>query len=171
ALASSGYNDRRRECEQGVTGLREHLPDIRSLRDVTAAAFERHAWTLPETVRRRCRHVITENERTREAAEALADGELDRVGALMRESHRSLRDDYEVSCRELDHDVALASAVDGVWGSRMTGGGFGGCSVHLVEPAATEGLTHTLLEGHRRQGGIEPDVFVAVPCDGARELT
>jgi galactokinase len=125
-LASSAYNQRRAECEQGADMLRKFLPGIRALRDVNVAQFQKFENELPEPVRRRCRHVVTENERTKRAAEALEGGDRDQLGQLIRLSHESLRIDYEVSCRELDLMVELASGHNGVFGARMTGGGFGG---------------------------------------------
>src|SRR5262249_44020802 len=101
-LASSEYNERRAECQRGVALLRAVLPDVRALRDVSVAAFEEHASRLPDTGRRRCRHIVTENARTVAAARALAANELEEFGRLMASSHRSLRDDYEVSSSELD---------------------------------------------------------------------
>src|SRR5712692_6915513 len=131
-LASGEYNKRRAECEVGVGHLAERLPGVRALRDVTTADLESHGRDLPELIYRRCRHVITENARVIKAAAALGRNDLSDFGRLMDESHRSLRDDYEVSCEELNLMVALAGALPGVYGARMTGGGFGGCSVNLV---------------------------------------
>ena len=123
-LAASAYNERRSQCEEGVRVLRSALPEIRSLRDVPVEQFERSGAGLPELVQRRCRHVIHENERTLLAAQALGRGDLARVGALFTQSHESLRDDYEVSCAELDAAVEAALAEPGVYGARMTGGRF-----------------------------------------------
>jgi galactokinase len=113
-LATSEYNVRRDECDEGVALLRRWIPAIGSLRDVSPAAFDAHALRLPETIRKRCRHVVTENERTLAAADAFARGDVGRAGVLMGQSHASLRDDYEVSCRELDALVDAACGVDGV---------------------------------------------------------
>ena len=131
ALASSEYNVRRAECEKGVEILREYLPEIKALRDVSLEDFKRFESFLPEVIRRRCRHIITENNRTLEAAEAFKTGNVERAGQLMSRSHTSLRDDYEVSCEELDLLVSLAENFEGVCGARMTGGGFGGCTINL----------------------------------------
>ncbi|HET6893535.1 MAG TPA: galactokinase, partial [Pyrinomonadaceae bacterium] len=133
-LASSAYNQRRAECEQGVEILKQKLPSITSLRDVSIQDFAALEDDLPEPIRRRCRHVITENERTLRAAEACARGDKIELGSLMELSHESLRDDYEVSCFELDTIVELAWSHPAVFAARMTGGGFGGCSVNLVAP-------------------------------------
>ena len=142
-LATSAYNTRRAECEQAVEILRRRMPDIKALADVSVSDYERWKEDLPEPIRRRCRHVVTENARTLAAAHALEKGEIDSFGHLMLESHRSLRDDYEVSCPELDLLVESAAGITGVSGSRMTGGGFGGCTVSLV--------AHSRLEDFRRQ--------------------
>ena len=132
-LASSQYNVRRAECEAGVHHFAQSNPNVRALRDVTKAEVERARVDLSEVIYRRCRHIVSENARVLEAAEALESSNLKAFGQLMDESHRSLRDDYEVSCRELDLMVELAGRVEGVYGSRMTGGGFGGCTISIVE--------------------------------------
>ena len=139
-LASSEYNARRAECEAGVHHFAQSRPNVRALRDVTEAELERSRVDLSEVIYRRCRHVISENTRVVEAAEALESSDLDAFGQLMNKSHRSLRDDYEVSCKELDLMVELAGQVDGVYGSRMTGGGFGGCTISIVDAESVEGF-------------------------------
>jgi galactokinase len=170
-LASSEYNTRRAECERGVELLRESLHDITHLRDVSVADFERHEGQLPEPIRRRCRHVVTENERTLSAADAFASGDLARAGALMNRSHDSLRDDYEVSCRELDTLVEIARSLgDGVLGSRMTGGGFGGSTVSLVRRAALEDFKQTIDALYHERTGLRPKIFVSEAGDGAGEI-
>src|SRR5262249_36191281 len=130
-LAASAYNQRRHECEQAVSVLRQSLPTIQALRDVDVSELEKHQADLPEVIYRRAHHVITENARTLDAAIALEAGGREALGRLMAGSHNSLRDDYEVSCAELDLMVDLAAKCEGVFGARMTGGGFGGCTVHL----------------------------------------
>ena len=170
-LANSEYNTRRAECEEGVRILKGVMPNIKALRDVPPAEFERHADILPDPVRRRVRHVVTENERTVEAAEALRAGDLEQVGRLMALSHRSLRDDYEVSCRELDVLVETAESVEGVVGARMTGGGFGGCTVNLVRHAALEEFRAAVARGASRAGQPSPTVYAVETSDGAKELT
>ena len=169
SLASSEYNVRRAECEHGVELLRSHLPSIRALRDVTIEEFERYAGSLPEMIARRCRHVITENARTLAAAEALSAGHLDRMGELMAASHRSLRDDYEVSCRELDIMVEIATGIDGVIGARMTGGGFGGSTVNLVRRDALDEFRGAIEERYRAVTSISPTILISEIGDGARE--
>jgi galactokinase len=170
-LSASEYNTRRAECERGVALLKGPLPDIRALRDVSTEDFARHGGVLPEPVRRRCRHIVTENARTLEAAGALRRGALEEFGRLMSLSHRSLRDDYEVSCRELDVLVEIAEASEGVLGARMTGGGFGGCTVNLVRRDRLEAFRAAILERYRLETGIEPAVYVSEAGDGAGELT
>jgi galactokinase len=169
-LASSEYNSRRAECERGVQILKEVLPDIRALRDVSIEEFEQHQDRLSEVVKRRCRHVITENDRTLAAAEALKVGDLDRMGEFMGASHRSLRDDYEVSCKELDLMVEIAGTVDGTIGSRMTGGGFGGCTVSLVRRDSIEEFKETILREYSKATNLEPAIYISNPGDGAREI-
>ena len=169
-LAASEYNQRRAECEEGVRLLSEHLPGIRKLRDVSAEEFERFAARLPETVRRRCRHVVGENERTLAAAEALRRGDLEEMGRLMRRSHESLRDDFEVSCAELDLLAETAWGVPGVLGSRMTGGGFGGSTVSLVRRDRVTEFERALTEEYRKRKGFDPTVYVSEVGGGAKEL-
>jgi galactokinase len=169
-LSSSEYNKRRAECERGVELLREVLPGIRALRDVSMAEFARCEERLPEVIRRRCRHVVTENARTLSAAEALRSGELETMGQLMAESHRSLRDDYEVSSAELDAMVSIANRVRGVLGARMTGGGFGGCTVNLVWRDALEEFRDVVGREYHRATGIQTDIYIVEASDGAKEL-
>jgi galactokinase len=169
-LASSEYNARRAQCEQGVALLRQELPAIRALRDVTLEDLHRWRRLLPEPVFRRCRHVIGENQRTLAAARSLEAGELDEMGRLMYASHESLRNDYEVSCRELDILVEAAASVAGVWGARMTGGGFGGCTVNLVRGESFAEFSEVVAERYSRATGLQPAIFAAQPSDGVREL-
>jgi galactokinase len=168
-LASSEYNKRRAECQQGVKLLKEALPDVRALRDVTVEQFEKHEGRLPEPIRKRCRHVITENDRTVAAVRALSRNDLAEFGRLMALSHRSLRDDYEVSCPELDVSVDVATSVPGVYGARMTGGGFGGCTVNLVANHAVQPVTQALRAELERRFGRRPDIFSSRASDGAME--
>jgi galactokinase len=169
-LSDSEYNDRRAECEQGVRLLAEHLPGVRQLRDVSTDDFARFADRLPDTVGRRCRHVVTENARTLAAAEALRRGDLEEVGRLMRRSHESLRDDFEVSCRELDILAETAWALEGVLGSRMTGGGFGGSTVSLVRRDRLAEFERVVTEEYRRRVGFAPTVYVSGAAAGAEEI-
>ena len=169
-LAASEYNQRRRDCELGVKLLRAALPGIQALRDVALSELETNRSTLPESVFRRCRHVISENARTLKAAEALAAGSVIEMGMLMSASHKSLREDYEVSCRELDLLVGSAQAQPGVLGARMTGGGFGGCTVNLVERQRVESFREAVSLEYQAKTQITPEIFVVETGDGAREI-
>ena len=170
-LSSSEYNTRRAECEQGVGILRKSLPGIRALRDVSVAEFEQYEHQLPDVIRRRCRHVVTENERTLAAAEALRRGDLPEMGRLMDRSHRSLRDDFEVSCHELDLLVDIAGNSGGVVGARMTGGGFGGCTVNLVRRDELEEFERFVSEEYSRATNLKAGIYISEASDGAREIS
>jgi galactokinase len=170
-LASGEYNRRRAECEAGVEGLVRFLPGARALRDVTPAELERYCRELPEVVYRRCRHVISENARVIEAAGALERNDLAAFGALMSESHRSLSDDYQVSCDELNLLVRLASRVEGVYGARMMGGGFGGCVINLVAAESVAELERVVTRDYEQATGREPEIYVCEAADGVASLT
>jgi galactokinase len=167
-LSSSEYNLRRAECLRAANILAKSLPAVRTLRDVAVADFERFATLLPGVVRNRCRHVVTENARTLAAADALSAGNLPLMGKLMSESHISLRDDYEVSCEELDVAVDIATGQPGVYGSRMTGGGFGGCTVTLVDTDAAGRVAEAVKAAFAARGWREPELFASRACEGAR---
>jgi galactokinase len=169
-LASSAYNERRAQCEAGVRRLAQFVPNVRALRDVTLAQLEQYGHDLPEVIYRRCHHVITENARVLSAAEALEQHDLHRFGELMGESHRSLRDDYEVSCDELDLMVELANKVEGVFGARMTGGGFGGCTINLVQVEKVEQFKSYVASEYDRITKLKPDVYVCEASNGAEEI-
>ena len=130
-LAANQYNQRRKECEEAARGFAQHLKGVKTLRDVAAWQWEKHQGKLDPLIARRAMHVVTENERTLISMVSFRSGDPVMVGRCMNASHDSLRDAYEVSCRELDLLVEIAQAVEGVYGSRMTGGGFGGCTVTL----------------------------------------
>ena len=169
-LAGGEYNLRRADCEAGVQILQRQYPAIRALRDATLAQLDEVAAEMPERVFRRCRHVISEDERTLDAANALRSGDLARFGHRMYESHASLRDDYEVSCRELDLMVEAARACRGVFGARMTGGGFGGCTVNLVEASAVNGFQNEVARPYESASGIKPVIYVCAASDGAGRI-
>jgi len=169
-LAAGEYNLRRKDCEAGVRILQEHLPDVRALRDVAFDQLQHFSRGLPERIYRRCRHVVSENARTLEAADALQQKNLNRFGDLMYASHRSLRDDYDVSCPELDVLVELARKCRGVFGARMTGGGFGGCTVNLVSAEAVASFQAELSAGYHEATGIQPAIYVCAAADGADEV-
>lgn len=169
-LAAAGeYNRRRADCETGVSILRKSLPQVRALRDVTLKDLEAHRVELPEVVYRRCRHVISENQRVVDAAGALRSGDLDDFGRLMRESHQSMRDDYEISVSELDLLVEIASECAGVYGSRMTGGGFGGCTISLVQSQSVEEFQRTIAHKYKDATGISAPIYVCSAAQGAGE--
>ena len=161
AHTASEYNNRRDECDTGVVTLASVLPGIRALRDVSLAELEANETLLDPVIFRRCRHVVTENARAERAADALEAGNQAGFGALMVQSHESLRDDYEVSCAELDLLVETALGIDGVLGARMTGGGFGGCAISLVRQDAVERFSAILAEKYERSTGIAPTMIVA----------
>ncbi len=167
-LATGAYNTRREECEAGVRTFAQWDPAIRALRDVSVDLLDQHANDLPTTIWKRCSHVVRENQRTLDAARALAEGDLARVGNLMRESHNSLRNLYEVSCRELDVMVEAAEGLPGFCGGRMTGGGFGGCTVNLVREENAEDFAKRIAERYREATGIRPQVYLCSAEDGAQ---
>jgi len=168
-LGASEYNNRRRECEEGVALLQKHEPAIRALRDLALKRFSGLAAGLPELVRKRCRHVISENERVLQSIQCLRSGDLRGFGQLMNASHDSLRDDYEVSCLELDHMVEIARSLAGCLGARMTGGGFGGCTVNLVEKEQVGNFCSEIAAQYRSRTGLEPAIYISVPAQGAHE--
>jgi galactokinase len=169
-LASSAYNQRRAECGEAVRLLQAALPAVTALRDVDVPSFERHAGALPEVVRRRARHVVTENERTLRATEALAVSDWESFGRLMQASHVSLRDDYEVSCPELDLAVDEALSHPGVYGARMTGGGFGGCMIALVRADAAASLIERVTRALGARFGAKAHAFSTGAAGGATEV-
>ncbi len=164
--AAGEYNLRRRDCDEGVRLLSTALPGIKALRDVTPDELEAHKALLPPVIYRRCRHVVTENDRTLSAADALAAGDLVLCGELMNESHVSMRDDFEISCPEVDAMVEINTAADGVHGARMTGGGFGGCTISLVEAAAVAAFTTKVAAEYRAATGLDPQIFTSPPSAG-----
>ena len=166
-LTSGEYNRRRADCEAAVKIFRQSMPQVGALRDVSAADLEKHRDELTAVIFRRCRHVISENQRVLDAAAALRSSDLERFGELMYGSHRSLRDDYEVSCKELDLLVEVASSSEGVYGSRMTGGGFGGCTISLVRLAAVESFRERITRSYTAETGLVPDVYVCSAAQGA----
>jgi galactokinase len=166
-LTGGEYAARRRQCEEGVKFFQKEHPNILALRDVTLSQVEQAKGKLPEIVWRRCHHVVTENLRTTEAAIKLGQRNYEEVGELMVQSHNSLRDDYEVSVPELDFLVEQAMKVKGVYGARMTGGGFGGCIVALTQPRAVEALEKRLTEAYQRKFQKTPQVFATTATAGA----
>jgi galactokinase len=169
-LASSGYNERRAECEEGVRRLGRLLPSVVALRDVNSAQLDENREALPPVIYRRCRHIVTENERVLASGQALERADLYAFGQLMNESHQSLRYDFEVSCAELDLMVDLAREVEGVYGSRMTGGGFGGCTVNLVTREQVDTLKKVVAAGYEKATGLAPEIYVCQAVKGAEEI-
>jgi galactokinase len=168
SVAGGEYGKRRAQCEDAVVLLQRELPGIRSLRDVTPEQFARCESRLPELLRKRARHVITENDRVLQTVAALRRGDLDLLGALMHASHASLRDDYEVSCPELDLLVEIARAQPGVLGARMTGGGFGGCTVNLVHAEARASFSVATIREYESATGRAPSIYVCQSADGVQ---
>jgi galactokinase len=166
-LAGGEYNQRRASCEAGVAFLKQSSPKIRALRDVTLQNLEQNRAALSDGVYRRCRHVISENERVVEAAGALQAGDLRCFGELMYQSHESLDKDYEVSCEELNIMVGLARGIEGVYGARMTGGGFGGCTVNLVRADAVARFQSTVMARYRSATGLDPIVYICSAAQAA----
>jgi galactokinase len=171
SIAKGEYNQRRAECEAGTRALSEFLPKVRALRDVTLEELAAFGQQLPDVVMRRCRHVIGENARVLLAAAALERSDLKEFGNLMRQSHRSLRDDFEVSCAELELMVELAEQAEGVYGTRMTGGGFGGCTVSLVQAASVEAFERRVQEGYEAATGSKPEIYICAAADGVGRVS
>ena len=164
------YNDRRAQCEEGIAILRRYFPSIKALRDVTLAQLAHRCADLPELIYRRCLHVISENQRVLRTFDALQQDDLATAGRWMAESHLSLKNEYEVSCRELDVMVEVAAGQRGVVASRMTGGGFGGCTVNLVKTGSVEQFRHGVAEGYQRAMQIHPEIYVLTAGAGVMEI-
>ena len=170
SLVDSAYNDRRNECETALKELQEVVA-VQTLGDLTEEAFEKHKDAIKSEIRqKRARHAVYENQRTIRAVEALKENRIEEFGKLMNESHRSLRDDYEVSCKEIDILVDLAWETQGVIGSRITGGGFGGCTVSIVKNDAVDGFIKNIGEQYLAKVGHEAEFYVVDIGDGARVL-
>ncbi|HLJ90210.1 MAG TPA: galactokinase [Candidatus Angelobacter sp.] len=179
--AAGEFNLRRSECEEGVHLIAKKLPSVAALRDLSPSQFEQWKSDLPPTIQKRCRHVIDENNRVVAAADALESNDapgpknpeqaerLKRLGMLMAASHQSLRDDYEVSSPELDLMVELANQIPGVYGARMTGGGFGGCTVNVVAAEAVPEFQDKVAAQYQAKTGIAPEIYVSAACEGAEQ--
>jgi galactokinase len=166
-LAGGEYNRRRQECEEAVRSLKKALPGIRALRDVSLEELKKHRGLLSEVVYKRAHHIVTENARVLNGMEALRAGDLRQFGVYMAESHQSLRDLFEVSCAELDLMVELANRAPGVFGARMTGGGFGGATINLVEESRAAAFAESVATGYQKETGIVPTIYICMPADGA----
>jgi galactokinase len=169
-LADSKYNERRSQCENAVSNFQSFKP-IRNLSGLNLEEFNQTSHLIKDvTVRKRARHVVSENQRTIDAVKVLKNNELDKFGQLMYESHNSLKEDYEVTCGELDILVQESSEINGVLGSRMTGAGFGGCTVSMVHEDSVGEFVKTVGENYKRKTGIEATFFKAKIGDGAKRI-
>jgi galactokinase len=166
-LSGGEYNLRRQQCEEGVRILKDKYSEIRALRDVSIEQLKAEISSMPEIIYKRCLHVVAENDRVLQTASLLPAGDLKGVGKLMAASHASLRDLYEVSCTELDVMVEAAQDLPGFIGGRMTGGGFGGCTVNLVEVQHAPQFAEMIAQRYRAKTTIFPEVFICSAADGA----
>jgi|GraSoi_2013_80cm_1033760.scaffolds.fasta_scaffold03734_2 galactokinase len=166
-LQAGEYNVRRAECEEAVRKLSGALPTIRRLRDVSLEQLVQNRSLLSETIYRRCRHVISENERVHEVADLFEQGKTEGLREVMAASHQSLRDDYEVSCQELDAMVEIAGRQRGVYGARMTGGGFGGCTINFVDVEHATEFQQRVSEEYESAIGLRPDIYICEASQGA----
>jgi galactokinase len=166
SLASSEYNTRRSECEQGVQILHRYYPEVRSLRDVTRQMIENHRSKLSEKVYNRCTYVVEENQRVLDASKDLERGDLKSFGKKMYETHHGLSLLYEVSCDELDHLVAESKKIPGVLGARMMGGGFGGCTINIVETSQVDNFILKISESYKKQFNVKMNTYVVSIQDG-----
>lgn len=166
SLATSEYNTRRNECETGVAILQQHYPKVQSLRDVTLTMLEQHQDEFDAVVYKRCKFVVSENTRVEEACQHLQNGEMEAFGQNMYASHEGLQHDYEVSCPELDFLVAEARNQSGVLGARMMGGGFGGCTINLVQLHEIDSFINKLQQTYQRQFGVNLKTYMAEIVDG-----
>jgi len=171
SLGSSKYNERRAQCEAGFEILKSCMPEKACLGEISAEEYAKYRhFIVDETVLKRINHVISENERVLKAVNSLKKGDVETFGMLMNESHDSLRDDYEVSCFELDTMVREARKIDGVLGTRMTGAGFGGCTVSIVKAEAIDEFKEKVGANYESKTGIKPSFYVTEPGDGGREI-
>ena len=170
SLVNSAYNDRRNECETALKELKE-VTEIQTLGDLTEEEFEIHKQAIKDPVRRkRAKHAVYENQRTLRAVEALKNQDIELFGQLMNASHTSLRDDYEVSCKEIDILVDLAQAMPHVLGSRITGGGFGGCTVSIVKNDTVEKFVDEIGKAYEEKVGHKAEFYVVDIGDGAKAI-
>jgi galactokinase len=168
-LATSAYNERRTQCEAGVRAIASDHEGVKALRDVSLSLLRDYTSRLEPVVARRCHHVVSENARTLEMVEALRNGDMAKAGLLLSASHESLRRDFEVSCEELDFLVERVGEHPGVYGSRMIGGGFGGCVLCLVQASEVEGMIERVSQEYARRFARTAQAFVVQPSAGARE--
>jgi galactokinase len=166
SLASSEYNTRRTECERGVSILRQHYPDVKSLRDATMTMLENNKYEFPESVFNRCAYVIEENERVLEASRDLEKGDLQAFGRKMYATHKGLSEQYEVSCEELDFLVEESKKLPGVIGARMMGGGFGGCTINLVLNKELHAFISNMSDAYEKKFDVTMNTYVVTIKDG-----
>lgn len=171
SVAGGEYNRRRAEIERGTDILRAHRTEIMSLRDATVEDLAQWGQEMPGNVLKRCRHVVTENARVLAAADAFRSSNLKYFGELMRQAHISFRDDFEASCKEIDILVELANRQPGCYGARLTGGGFGGCTVNLVDVGQVEAFTEAMRAGYLAATGIAPEIYSSRASAGAHAIT
>ena len=170
SLVDSAYNQRRQECTDALSELQSVI-EIKTLGDLDEETFEKHKDAIKDPIRqKRARHAVKENQRTIQAVAALRAGDITRFGQLMNQSHISLRDDYEVSCEEIDILVDLAWMLPGVIGSRITGGGFGGCTVSIVKNDAVDTFTESIGQAYKEKVGHEAEFYIVDIGDGAKRL-
>jgi galactokinase len=169
-LTSGEYNKRRADCEEAVRILSAKLPGIQSLRDVSVATFNQHASELPERVEKRARHVVEEIERSVRAIPVLEQDNKAEFGKLLNQCHVSLRDLYEVSIPELDVMVNVAQSLPGCYGARLTGAGFGGCTVNLVAREQVDAFSRALETGYEEETGFPPEIYICSASNGAKLL-
>ena len=170
-LAGSEYNLRRQQCEEGVALLKKHYPDIKSLRDVSYEQLTRHWQEFNATVYDRCTFIVNENQRLLAGCDALRHADLPGFGEMMYASHKGLSKRYGVSCKELDFLVDKAKTIPGVAGARMMGGGFGGCTINIVQAKAIESFTRMIKDAYEKQFAINPEIYVMQLEDGAKKVS
>jgi galactokinase len=170
SVAGDGYTTRRSEVEEACRILARHRPEIKFLRDATVADLEAWGHEIPPNALKRARHVITENRRTLDAAEALLRHDLTRLGELMHEAHVSYSKDFEGSCVEADIMVDLAQDLPGLIGARLTGGGFGGCTINVVESSSAKDFAAALKQRYQQATGINPEIHICHASDGAHRI-
>lgn len=170
ALITSEFNKRRSESAEGANLLSRYIPDVKSLRDISLEKFDKYKEHLPKVIAKRCEHVINENHRVIESIEGLKNNDISKLGGLMWKSHDSLRELYEVSSRELDLMVDIARKTEGVLGSRLLGGGFGGCTISLVKNESINKFKENILAEYPKKTGIKPEIYICSAEEGAHRI-
>ena len=171
SLASSEYNQRRKECGEGVEIIKKNYPEVNSLRDVTVEQIYSYKNKMSEKVFNRCKYAVEENYRLLSACDRLSEGNLKEFGKLMYQTHEGLSKDYEVSCVESDYLVELVKENPKVYGARMMGGGFGGCTINLIENEAVEEVKEYIIEKYKQKFGKEPKVYVTKISNGTEVIS